>query len=82
MEKAFTLEEVQEAIDLAIGGAEYAKAYRTFKHALEDAHSTLTLDDINELIATAEKEFEENHSCTCNDCLAQKAEATPPSAMN
>jgi hypothetical protein len=61
----FTLEQLQNAVDVAIGGKEYGKAYRAFRYALAEAHANLTLDDIVDLIQEASEEFAENHICTC-----------------
>ena len=64
---------------MIIGGQEYRQAVRTFRHALEDAHELLSLEDINEAISMANEMFAEMHT-PCAACAAAaklEAEATP-----
>jgi hypothetical protein len=58
------VEQIFEAIEMQQAET-YARDCRAFKHALEEAHGVLALDDINELIADANEEFAQDHICTC-----------------
>jgi translation initiation factor 2 alpha subunit (eIF-2alpha) len=73
MEKSMetTLEQRTEQIFEAIQmehAETYGRDYRAFKHALEEAHQHLTLEDISELIEDADEEFAESHIFICDDC--------------
>jgi hypothetical protein len=68
-----------EDVEMIIGGQEYRQAVRTFRHALEDAHELLSLEDINEAISMANEMFAEMHT-PCAACAAAaklEAEAAP-----
>lgn len=68
-----------EDVEMIIGGQEYRQALRTFRHALEDAHELLSLEDIDEAISMADEMFAEMHT-PCAACAAAaklEAEATP-----
>ena len=68
-----------EDVEMVVGGQEYRQAVRTFRHALEDAHELLSLEDINEAISMADEMFAEMHT-PCAACAAAaklEAEATP-----
>ena len=67
-----------EDVEMVVGGQEYRQAVRTFRHALEDAHELLSLEDINEAISMADEMFAEMHT-PCASCAAAaklEAEAT------
>ena len=68
-----------EDVEMVVGGQEYRQAVRTFRHALEDAHELLSLEDINEAISMANEMFAEMHT-PCAACAAAaklEAEAAP-----
>ena len=68
-----------EDVEMVVGGQEYRQAVRTFRHALEDAHELLSLEDINEAISMADEMFAEMHT-PCAACAAAaklEAEAAP-----
>lgn len=74
MDNNLTLKEIQEAIDLAVGGQEYGRVYRAFRSALAEAHAVLTAEDIEGLIAEAEEEF--GCSCVCDQCASEAKPVT------
>ena len=68
------IEQIQDAVDLSLSAQEYSRVYHAFRVALEEAHDTLTLEDINDLIDTAAEVFVENHVCTCDACAIATTE--------